>query len=117
MTLSDMFQGISLFALLTIIVGVLPFAIAVMYAVRPTERRLALLRPVSLASIFAGLSGALSGFINILRGIGVTGTISPEIFARVSIGLAEALVPMFLAFGWLTAAWLLVAVGMRRGER
>ena len=42
MTLSDMFQGISLFALLTIIVGVLPFAIAVMYAVRPTERRLAL---------------------------------------------------------------------------
>jgi hypothetical protein len=112
-----MFQAISLFALLTIIVGVLPFAIAVMYAVRPTERRLALLRPVSLASIFAALAGTLGGFVSILRGIGATGTFSGEIFARVSVGLAEALVPVFLGFGWLTAAWLLVAVGMWRAER
>jgi hypothetical protein len=32
----------------------------------------------------------------------------------VAIGSAESLVPLTLAFGSLMAAWLLVAVGMRR---
>jgi hypothetical protein len=36
-------------------------------------------------------------------------------FTRISaIGLAEALVPIFLGFGCLTCAWLLVAVGLWR---
>jgi hypothetical protein len=32
----------------------------------------------------------------------------------VAPGAAEALVPLFLAFGCLTAAWLCVALGLRR---
>jgi hypothetical protein len=117
MPLFEPLRGASIFALLTILVGVLPFAMALIYVLRPTERRLALMRPVSLASIFAALCGALSGFISILRGIGVTATFTTGSFAAMAIGLAEALVPIFLGFGFLTAAWLLVAVGMWRTER
>jgi hypothetical protein len=110
-------RGASIFALMTILVGMLPFATAILYVVRPAEHRLALMRPVSLASIFGSLCGSFSGFIAILRGIGVSPALTVESHRAIAIGFAEALVPIFLGFGFLTAAWLLVAVGMWRAER
>ncbi len=102
----------SLVALLSLIVGVLPLGVGVAYAIRPTEQRLALMRPLSLAGLFGSLGGLLSGAINILRTIGVSET--PVDFRFVAIGLAEALVPLFVALGCLTVAWLCAAVGLRR---
>jgi hypothetical protein len=67
---------------------------------------------VSLAAIFAGLCGMLSGFVIILRGIAATASAIP--FRTVALGAAEALVPLFISFGCLTVAWLCVAVGLRR---
>jgi hypothetical protein len=99
-------------ALLSIVVALCPLGLGVLYAVRPTEQHLALLRPVSLAAIFAGLGGMLSGFVTILRGIAATPSAIP--FRTVALGSAEALVPLFVAFGCLTGAWLCVAVGLRR---
>ena len=112
MTIIEMLGQAGMIALLSIVVGLFPVAFGVLYAVRPSEHRLALMRPVSLAAIFAGLCGLLSGFISILRGIGVT--TSPIAFRSVSLGAAEALVPLFIAFGGLTVAWLCVALGLRR---
>jgi hypothetical protein len=34
--------------------------------------------------------------------------------SRIMHGLTESITPMFVAFGFLTLAWLFVAVGMRR---
>jgi hypothetical protein len=98
-------------ALLSLIVAVLPLGMGVAYAFRPTEQRLALMRPISLAGIFAALCGFLSGLINILRGIAVS---KPVPFDLVALGLSEALVPLFVGFGCLTVAWLCVALGLRR---
>ena len=54
----------------------------------------------------------MSGFVNVLRMIGVsTGPVDWKI---VAIGSAEALVPLFVAFGCLTVAWLCAAFGLRR---
>ena len=108
----EMLSQAGIVALLSILVGLVPLGVGVMYAVRPTEQLLALLRPVSLAAIFAGLCGMLSGFVSILRGIAVT--TSPIPFRTVALGAAEALVPLFLTFGCLTVAWLCVALGLRR---
>jgi hypothetical protein len=33
---------------------------------------------------------------------------------RITHGLSESITPMFVAFGFLTLAWLFVAIGMRR---
>ena len=57
----------SLFALLTLVIGCVPLVMAVVYAIRPTERNLALMRPLSLAGLFASIAGAVLGFINVLR--------------------------------------------------
>jgi len=105
-------RNASIVALLTMIVAVLPLGAGVAYAIRPTEQRLALMRPVSLAGIFAGLCGLLSGAVNILRAIGVSET--PVTPSFVAIASAEALVPLFIALGCLTVAWLCVALGLRR---
>jgi hypothetical protein len=99
-------------AMLSVIVVVAPMIVGVMYAFRPTEARLALMRPLSLAGIFAALCALWSGVISILVGLAHGGT--PVPFHVVAVGIAEALVPMFVGFGCLTVAWLCVAVGLRR---
>jgi hypothetical protein len=35
---------------------------------------------------------------------------------RITQGLSETITPLFVAFGFLAAAWLCVAAGMRRQE-
>ena len=110
----DLLRGAGIFAVLTILIAFAPLLMAVTYVIRPTERNLALMRPVSLAGLFGALCGVVIGFITILRGIGITGEMTPHAWSSVAIGFSEALVPVFVCFGCLTIAWLLVALGMRR---
>ena len=107
-----MLQQISLFAMLSLIVGMVPAVMATGYAIWPSESKLALMRPLSLASIFSGLSGCAIGLINALRMAAMENI--PLTSPGAVIGIAESLVPLLVAFGSLTAAWLLVAVGLRR---
>lgn len=108
----DVLRQASIVALLSLIVTVLPLGAGIAYAIRPTEQRLALMRPISLAGIFAALCGLLSGLVSVLRYAAVNET--PAESRIIFLGLAEALVPLFVAFGCLTAAWLCVAIGLRR---
>lgn len=105
----------SIFALVSVFIGLVPLGMGIVYAIWPNEHRLSLMRPLSLATTFAAVSGSTLGLLNVLRGIGMNqagelGRISAVSF----IGLAEALVPIFVGFGCLTAAWLGVAVGLWR---
>ena len=107
------FQQMGLFALLTLLVAVSPAVPAVSYALRPSEAKLSLMRPLSLAGLFGGLSGFLAGAINML----VFAANSPTAMDDTSIlliGSAETLVPLVVSFGSLTVSWLLVALGLRR---
>src|SRR5262245_27682721 len=102
----------SLIALVSIFMGLAPLGMGIAYAIWPHEQRLALMRPLSLAAIFAALSGSALGVLNVLRAMGMSQTGD---FSRVSaIGLAESLVRIFFGFGCLTAAWLCVALGIWR---
>ena len=114
--LGDLLREISIFALLTMAVSIGAFGLAVSYAIRPTERKLMLMRPVSLAAIFATLSAVPAGWALVLGAMAATPTGQLEIPA-VYRGLAETLTVGFVCFGFLSAAWLLIAVGMlRRGD-
>ena len=115
MTFSEMFHQMGFFAKLTLLIGIAPLFFAIAYALRPAERKLALMRAVSLSATFAALGGLAVGFMAILRGLGV----SPNPTMRnVYMGMSEALVPVFVNFGFLAVAWLLVAAGMiRRGDQ
>jgi hypothetical protein len=98
-------------ALLSIIIALLPLPAGISYALRPSEARMALMRPVSLAALFAGLAGFLSGIISMLRVVWLSET---EQSVKLAVGLAESLVPLFVACGSLTVAWLCAALGLRR---
>ena len=106
-------RNVSLIGLFSIVLTVTPLVMALAYVVRPSERRLALMRPLSLAGLFAALTGTALGFINVLVGLGKRG-FTPEMYTISAIGSAEALVPLFLGFGCLTVAWLMIAAGMGR---
>jgi hypothetical protein len=112
-----MLREASLFALLTLVLGLVPLVMAVVYVIRPTERNLALMRPLSLTGLFAAAAGTVLGFINVLRFIW-TRELTAEGYKVMAVGAAESLVPVFVGFASLTVAWLLVAVGMgRQGSR
>ena len=65
----EVFLQISVFAKLTMAVAIAAFGLAVSHVRRPTEQKLALMRPVSLASIFATISGLFGGWIAVLGAI------------------------------------------------
>ncbi len=112
MELFQILGNASIVARLSMLVSIFPLGAGLAYALRPSEQRLALMRPISLAGLFAALSGAVVGAINVLRGIWMAeGAVDWRI---VAIGSAESLVPLFLAFGCLTVAWLCVAAGFLR---
>lgn len=112
MQLFEMLGQASIMALLSLLVAVLPLVAGIAYLVKPTEQRLALVRPVSLAGIFSGLTGTTLGAINVLKM--QWDMKPPPPFEIMAVGLAEALVTLFVAFGCLTVTWLCVAIGMRR---
>ena len=113
MELFSVFREAGIAALLSMFVTLFPAVAGAAYLASPSERMLALLRPISLAGLFAGLAGLLLGFINVLRGIWIHDPVEWKI---VAVGAAEAMVPLTLAFGSLTFAWLCVAIGMRRSS-
>jgi hypothetical protein len=99
-------------ARVSILMGLAPLIMGIVYAIWPTEQRLALMRPLSLAAIFAAVSGTTLGLLNVFRLMGIRETSGfPPVAA---IGMAESLVPVFFGFGCLTAAWLCVAMGLWR---
>jgi hypothetical protein len=114
--LVDLFVSISVFGKLTMVVAIAAFGLAVSHVFRPTEQKLALMRPVSLASIFATISGLLGGWIALLAATAAPpdGHLPMLVLSQ---GLAESLTVGFVSFGFLAAAWMLVAVAMfRRGR-
>lgn len=101
-------------AILGMLVGIMPLCVAVAYMIRPGERLLGLMRPLSLAAIFAALNTFLSGLAAALRHLPSSLTASGYDIDRIAHGLAESVTPVFVTFGLLAAAWLCVAAGMRR---
>lgn len=99
-------------ALIGTFMGLVPLGYGLLYALRPSEHRLALMRPLSLAAIFAAISAMALGVVNFFRWIASSGM--PPLSPAALIGLSESFVPIFFTFGCLMLAWLCVAIGMSR---
>jgi hypothetical protein len=67
--LAELLGNTGIAALVSMFMGVVPLAVSVVYAIWPSERRLAAMRPLSLATIFAAISGSTLGLLNVLRGM------------------------------------------------
>ena len=110
--INDALRQASIVALVSMFLGIVPLAMGVVYAIWPSEQRLTLIRPLSLATIFAAISGSVLGVLNVFLSMG---TSDAPTFSRVAaIGFSESLVPAVFGFGCLTVAWLCVALGLWR---
>jgi len=105
--------GIYLMGFVILVAGVAGLGMAIAYAIQPTERKLALIRPLSLAGILAALCSLAVGIATALKGPADAG-INPESLRVMLAGLSESFIPPFVAFAFLAVAWLLVAAGLRR---
>jgi hypothetical protein len=103
---------LGLVAIAGILVTAVPLLVAIPFAFRPNERQLGLMRPLTLAGIFAATANtaiALAGTFLVLSRRG--GDIQPGHYYAM---LAETTVVPFLSFVLLSTAWLCIALGMRR---
>ena len=107
-----MLNEISLFARFGLLVGLAPLVAGIAYAIRPSEQRLALLRPLSLAAIFAAVANLLAGAANALQAIGAPS--GQQTMPPAAVLLSESMIPSFIGFACLTVTWLCAAVAIRR---
>lgn len=103
----------AVFVLFILVVGLAAVATAGGFALRPQERTLAILRPLSASTAFATVSAILAGAAMSLKR-GADGGVSGEAVTLLVGGLAESAVAGVLGFALLGVAWLLAAVGFRR---
>jgi hypothetical protein len=108
----EVWANAGVMAIAGMLVGLLPLMMGIGYAIWPNEQRLTLMRTLSLATVFAAVASLAVGFINELRFISRSETVT---FSRqVAMGIAEGLVPPFFDFGCLTVGWLCVTLGLWR---
>jgi len=105
--------GIYLMGFVILVSGVGAMGTAIAFAARPTERKLSFLRPLSLASIFAAVCSTSVGMATALKYAADAKLAGDAVWVMVA-GLSESLIPPFVAFAFLSVAWLLVAWGLRR---
>ena len=109
----EMLRQMGLAAIVSMFMGIVPLGFGLLYAVRPTEQRLALMRPLSLAAIFAAIHGTSLGIVNAFVYVANRPDVSFTT-PGVLVGIAEALVTLAFDFGCLMLAWICVAVGQWR---
>ena len=103
--------GLSMWLIL--VLGLLTLAVAVSFAVTPTERKLSMIRPLSLATVFSVLGGIAADLGATMKAL----SSSPEYMASPAAllaGIGESMVPGILGFTLLSLAWLVAAAGLRR---
>ena len=113
MDLFEMLRQMGPAALVSMFMGIVPLGFGILYAARPSEHRLALMRPLSLAAIFAAIHGTALGFVNSFIYVANR---PPQTFLTppVLVGLAESLSTLVFDFGCLMLAWVCVAIGQWR---
>jgi hypothetical protein len=109
-----------IFVSFVLLLGIAAVGTAIGLALRPSERALSILRPLSAATAFSAVSAAFLGVANlcvaVARALEQAGdaAVPAKTWGVMFAGLAESTVPVILAFALLSVAWLLAAVGMRR---
>ena len=105
--------GIYLMGFVILVSGPGALGTAIAYALRPTERKLMLMRPLTLASVFAAVCSTSVGMATALKYAADAKLGGDAVWIMVA-GLSESLIPPFVAFAFLAVAWLLVVVGLRK---
>ncbi len=104
-------RGASYAAILGMIISLTPALAGAWFAIRPSERLLSYMRPLSLAGVFAALCTISLGITNGAIGLSRQPVLNLEMLLG---GISEVFAAAAISFLFLTVAWVCVAIGMRR---
>lgn len=104
-------------SLLGLLLCIVPVIAAGWFVLRPSERLLSLMRPLTLGAVFSALCTFVLAIANGCIALSMMNGLDLASVRWVGTGLSEGLAPVVASFACLTVAWFLVAIGMRRGER
>ena len=97
-----------------LLLGLGSLVAAVLFVAKKDLGKLALVRALSLATVFSIASGLCANVATVMK---FAADDPPEGVVKVVMyGLAESLAPGILGFTMLSISWLLVAVGTRRAQ-
>jgi hypothetical protein len=95
--------------------GLILLVDAILIARRPDERKLAFLRAMSLAQLFAMVAGFTAGVAKSIQGCrGLPPALKDQWPLFVALGTSEALADIILGAAFLALAWFVAAIGVRR---
>ena len=97
-----------------LLLGLGSLVAAILFVAKKNLGKLALVRALSLATVFAIASGLCANVAAVMTYAGHAP--EGELVQVVTMGLAESLAPGILGFTMLSISWLLVAVGTRRAQ-
>lgn len=91
--------------------------LAVRFAIAVDARKLAMLRALTWAQVFAVTSGVAADVMSVMYSIGRDEELVRDPLPALFIGLGEALSPAVLGLSVLTVMWILITFGLRRMAR
>jgi hypothetical protein len=104
-------RGISYAAMLGLVISLSPTLAGIWFAIRPTERQLSYMRPLTLAGIFAAFCTGALGVMNGARAL----SRQPGFDIQMLLGgISDVFAALAVSCVFLTVAWICVAIGLRR---
>ncbi len=99
-----------------LVLGIVALVVAGSFSWAPTERKLGLIRPLSVATVFMSLAGTMAGLATTMRAVSTVPTYaeSPKLPLYVMMGIGESISSVVLGFSILAIVWVLTAFGLRR---
>lgn len=109
--------GASYSSLLGLFICLIPTFVAAWFAIRPSERTLTLMRPLTLGALFAAICSFVLAISNGFVAMSMMKALDLESTRVVGAVFMEGLAPVVISFAALAVAWFLVAIGMRKDAR
>jgi hypothetical protein len=97
--------------------GLTALVAAVLFAVRPAQRKLPFVRGMSSATVFAVLSGICADFGATAHHLMERYAQDPQWYFALIMGLGESMAPGIIGFSLLSLVWLVSSMGERRLAR
>ena len=109
------FSGARFASLFGLLVCSVPMLAGAWFALRPSERLLSLMRPLTLGAVFAVLCNFVLAIANGFVAISMISGLDLQGVRVVGAVFMEGLAPVAASFASLAVAWFFVAIGMRKG--
>jgi hypothetical protein len=108
------FGGAGNASLLGLVICMVPAVAGAWFALRPGERLLSVMRPLTLGGIFAAVCNFVLAIANGFAAISTMNALDLHGVHSVGAVFMEGLAPVVASFASLAVAWFFVAIGMRK---